>query len=102
VVSNITINPGRSGTRSAGTTQIGYTVSSESKVDVTILGLNGKVISQVSPSRAVTSGQNSVVWTGMDATGHAVAAGSYILQIRAVGAQGDVTRQVVPFTVSGR
>ena len=102
VVSNITINPGRSGSRSAGTTQIGYTVSAESKVDVTILGLNGKVISQVSPSRAVTSGQNSVVWTGMDATGHAVAAGSYILQIRAVGAQGDVTRQVVPFTVSGR
>ena len=102
VVSNITINPGRAGSRAAGTTEIGYAISADSKVDVSILGLNGKVISQVSPSRAVASGQNSVVWTGTDAVGHAVPAGSYILQIRAVGAQGEVTRQVVPFTVSGR
>lgn len=102
LVSNVTVNPGRAGGRAAGTTEIGYTVSADSKVDVSILGLNGRVVAQVSPSRAVSGGSNSVVWTGQDVSGHSVPAGSYILQIRAVGSTGELTRQIVPFTVSGR
>jgi hypothetical protein len=104
VVSNISVNPGRSGAggRAAGVSQIGYTVSADSQVDVSVLGSNGRTISLVSPSRAVTGGLNTVVWTGQDLNGHTVPAGTYILQIRAIDAGGNLTRQIVPFTVSGR
>ena len=101
-ISNITVNTGRPGGRAAGTTQIGYTVSADSKVDVSVMGSNGRVIALVSPSRAVTGGLNQVVWTGQDVNGHTVPGGTYILQIRAIDAGGDLTRQIVPFTVTGR
>jgi flagellar hook assembly protein FlgD len=102
MVTNITVNPGRTNGRAAGTTEIGYLVSTDSRVDISVLGLNGKVISIVSPSRAVTAGTNAVVWTGQDLNGHVVPGGSYVLQVRAIGADGELTRQIVPLTVTGR
>ncbi len=102
LVSNITVNPGKSGGRAAGVTEISYTISTDSRVDVSVLGLNGRVIAQVSPSRAVTSGSNTVVWTGQDVNGHQVPGGPYVLQIRSMGSDGELTRQIVPFTVTGR
>jgi flagellar hook assembly protein FlgD len=102
VVSNISVNPGRTGGRAAGTSEIQYTVSADSNVDVSVLGSNGRVIALVSPTRAVTSGLNSVVWTGQDVNGHTVPGGTYILQIRATDSGGNMTRQIVPLIVTGR
>ncbi len=102
VVSNITVDNGRAGGRAAGTSQIGFSVSADSQVDVSVLGSNGRMIALVSPGRAVTAGLNTVVWTGQDLNGHTVPGGTYILQIRAIDSGGNLTRQIVPFTVSGR
>jgi hypothetical protein len=98
-VSNITVNPGRTGGRAAGVSQIEYMVSADSNVDVSVLGSNGRMIAVVSPTRAVTNGLNSVVWTGQDLNGHTVPSGTYILQVRAIDSDGNSTRQIVPFTV---
>lgn len=103
LLTDVFINPSRSaGGRAASTYQIGYTVTQDARVDVSILDVEGRMLGQISPSRAVTSGQNSVVWNGLDSTGRTLPANTYILQIRAVTASGDVTRLVHPFLITGR
>jgi len=103
LLTDVFINPSRSaGGRAASAYQIGYTVTQDARVDVSILSFGGHILGQISPSRAVTSGQNSVVWNGLDSVGRPLSAGTYVLQIRAVTASGDVTRLVHPFLITGR
>lgn len=105
LITNVVVNPtspSRSSASHLTAYEIGYSVSQDSQVDVTILGLNGHVLAEVSPTRAVTSGNNTVTWTGLDRNGHTVPSGSYMIQIRAVGPEGEVTRQIVPLTITGR
>jgi hypothetical protein len=103
LLTDVFINPGRSaGGRAASAYEIGYTVSQDARVDISVLSLDGRMLGQISPSRAVTSGQNTVVWNGLDSTGRTLPANTYVLQIRAVTASGDLTRLVHPFLVTGR
>ncbi|MCS6777945.1 MAG: S8 family serine peptidase [Chloroherpetonaceae bacterium] len=103
VVSNIFVNPARSANgRSASVYEIGYTVSQDVRVEVAILSFGGRMLAQVAPTRSVPSGDNRVVWNGRDSAGRELPAGTYILQIKAITAEGEVTREVRPLVLTGR
>ncbi len=92
VLSNIVVNPPRNRSVSGQSPyDINYTVSHDAKVEITILGTNGRILSRPAPTRAVTAGDNHIAWNGRDSAGHALAAGIYVVQIRAVSADGAVT-----------
>lgn len=103
LLTNIFVNPSRVGAgRGVATYEIGYTVSQDVRVDVSILSTGGRLLAQVSPSRAVTTGDNHLVWNGRDSAGRALPAGAYVLQLRAVNTNGDVSHEVRPLLITGR
>lgn len=102
IVTNVFVNPGRSNGRGDTNYEIGYSISQESRVDVSILSFGGRTLAQVSPTRAVASGDNRVVWNGRDSQGKPLPAGTYVVQVRAVTPEGDVTRQVQSLLITGR
>ena len=103
VLTNINVNPPRTaGGRSVGAYQIGYTVSQDAQIEVTVVGYNGQVVALVGATRAVSSGDNSQVWSGKDNKGTAVPAGTYLLQVKAITSDGTVTREIRPLTITGR
>lgn len=104
LISNILINPARAGRANGSGTgyEIGYHISQDARVEVVLMSANGRLVGPIMPTRAVNSGDNSVVWNGADNAGHALPAGLYVLQLRAITAEGSVTREIRPFTVTGR
>lgn len=95
-ISNLTVRS--AGGRSAGTTRIAFTLSSDATYDVKVLGADGRPIGTVA-SRAATAGDVSLVWNGKDAAGRSVPAGTYLVQIRALGSDGEVVRAIQPFAL---
>lgn len=104
VLTNISVNPPRtsSGGRAVGGYEIGYTVSQDARVEVSILSVSGQKLAQIGATRAVSSGDNQQVWNGKDAKGTTVPAGTYMLQLKAITADGTVSREIRPLTISGR
>ena len=103
MLTNILVNPSRADGRSiAPTYEINYTTTQEVNVEASILAMNGKLVAQVSPTRAATVGENRLVWNGRDSKGQTLTAGTYLLQIRALTPEGELTRQTRPFIVTGR
>ncbi len=101
VLTNINVNPPRVvGGRAVGAYQIGYTVSQAAQVEVAVVGYNGQTVALVGSTRAVSSGDNSQVWNGKDTKGASVAAGTYLLQVKAITSDGTVTREIRPLTIS--
>lgn len=95
-ITNVTIRP--VGSRASGTVSIGFTLSGDATYDVKILNVTGKPISTVA-SRSAGAGDVSLVWTGKDGAGRNVPAGTYLVQIRAVSADGESVKVVQPFVV---
>ncbi len=81
---------------------IQFSISRAAQVNVEVLGLNGRSLATVAPSRAVTAGQNQMVWNGRDAAGRALPSGVYTLVINAVTESGQTTRLTYPVTLLGR
>jgi hypothetical protein len=50
-------------------------------------------------SRAAAAGDVSLVWNGKDSTNRALPAGTYIVQIRATGPDGESVKVIQPFTM---
>lgn len=101
VFNNIVVNPGRSGGRAQNTYNISYNLSTQANVSVSILTTGGHPVAQLA-TRAVTSGDNSLTWNGLDNQGRSIAAGSYVLQFQAVTNDGLTTRAIRPLILSGR
>jgi flagellar hook assembly protein FlgD len=103
VISNIVVNPSRSVPgRSTPIYDIGYTVSSDVSVQLSIMSYGGRQIAQIGATRAVASGDNHVTWNGSDDAGRALPAGNYVLQIQAKTQDGEVTRVIRPLIITGR
>ncbi len=98
---NIIVNPSRAGGRAQSIYNIGYSLSTPANVSVSIMTAGGHTVAQI-VTRAVTSGDNSLSWNGLDAAGHAVAAGSYILQFQAATTEGQTSRVSLPLILTGR
>jgi hypothetical protein len=88
--------------RGVSTYEIGYTISQDARVEVSILSANGRTLARVGATRDVTNGDNHVVWNGRDSGGRPIPAGVYSLQLRAITSDGEVTREIRPFINTGR
>ena len=103
VISNVVVNQTRSSDgRSANLFDIGYNVSSDVKVSVSVLSFGGRQVALVGTTRAVNSGDNHVTWNGRDNKGNIVPAGTYVLQMQATTTDGSVSRVVQSLILTGR
>jgi subtilisin family serine protease len=78
---------------------IGFTLTQEGQMTVTILKANGDTI-RLLTNRSAKAGSTSLLWDGKDSAGRSVPPGVYLVQVRAVGAKGDVARAVLPFLIN--
>ena len=95
-ITNISV--GQNGGRASGVYAIGFTMSGDASVNVSILNASGQQISQL-VSRAAQAGTLNMIWNGQDAAGRSVPMGMYLVQIRALTSDGDVVKAIQPFTV---
>ncbi len=103
VISNVVVNATRSSDgRSANLFDIGYNVSGDVKIAVSVLSFGGRQVAQVGATRAVNSGDNHITWNGRDNKGNAVPAGTYVLQMQATGVDGSISRVVQSLILTGR
>jgi hypothetical protein len=100
LINNIAITPRR--TRGEQTLyEISYSLTQDARIEVSILGFGGQIIARVGGgTRSVESGDNVVVWNGLDSAGRPLAAGTYVVQFQVVTQEGDVTREVRPFLLT--
>lgn len=103
VITNVVVNPSLSGAgRDATIYDIGYTVSSDVSVEISVMSYGGRQIAQIGTTRAATSGDNHVTWNGRDDAGRSLPAGPYVLQLKAKTQDGEVTRVIRPLVLTGR
>jgi subtilisin family serine protease len=95
-ISNVSVRTGA--TRATGTVQVGFTLSNAATCEVKVLGADGRNVCTVS-SRAAQAGDVNLVWSGRDSGGRSVPAGTYLMQIRAIGSDGEVVRVIQPFAL---
>jgi hypothetical protein len=72
-------------------TEIAFTAPAQGKVLVRIFDLRGKLVTTLWDD-VVEAGQRSVLWTGVDARGRAVASGVYLYQVDGFGQ--SITRKM--------
>jgi hypothetical protein len=94
-ISNVSV---RTIGRAAGASSIGFSLSSDATYEVRILNAAGGSVGTVA-TRAAGAGDVRLVWNGKDSGGRAVASGTYLLQIKATGTDGDSVKVVQPFAV---
>ncbi|MCC6442463.1 MAG: S8 family serine peptidase [Armatimonadetes bacterium] len=79
-------------------TVLSYSLSGDATVGVEVITLTGKVVRKLA-SGAQSAGMRSAVWDNRDARGRNVPGGSYLMQVTAVGPDGQVVRAVQPATI---
>jgi subtilisin family serine protease len=88
----------RSTGRATGATQFAFNLTGDANVELKVLSGSGTPIGTIA-TRSASAGEQSVMWTGRDDRGRAVPAGTYLLQIRATGPDGESVRVVQPFAL---
>lgn len=89
-----------SGGRSAnGRYTISFNLSASAQVEVNIL-CAGKPVRKLTSGASRSAGIQQITWDGRDASGIALPAGSYMVEVKAVGADGQVVRNTVPITLT--
>jgi flagellar hook assembly protein FlgD len=88
----------RGGSRASGGTNIGFSMSADATYEVRVLSSTGSAVSTIS-SRAAGAGDVTAFWNGKDAAGRNVAAGNYLVQIRATTTDGESVKVIYPFYV---
>ena len=101
ILSNVTtrlVNPsGRS--VSDGTVAIGYHITSDATVRVTIQAQGGRVIAEPEASRSRAAGDAEVTWKLRDNRGNQLPSGLYNIVIEATDTEGHQVRSVQPLNV---
>jgi hypothetical protein len=85
--------------RGSGTSVIGFSLTGDATYEVRVLTATGSTVTNVGSRAASGSGDVSLVWNGRDNAGKAVAAGTYLVQVRATTPDGDSIKAIQPFTV---
>jgi len=94
-IANVNIQPVG---RASGANRIGFTLSGDATYDVKIMSATGAQVGTVA-TRSASAGDVQVLWNGKDAAGRSVPAGTYIVQIRATGPDGESVKAIQPFAV---
>ena len=101
LVTNLLVNPVRPANgRSAPIYEINYSLNQDVKVEMSILSASGKTMATVGNTRAAAVGDNRAVWNGRDNAGRDLPAGLYVLQVRAITGDGEITRSVTSFLMT--
>ena len=96
LITNLFVNPAREGAgRAVSLYDIGYTVSQDVSLEASILTFNGREVATVSSNHTVFGGTNHLSWNGLDHANKPVHAGQYVVQLKAITPDGEVTRQVL-------
>lgn len=103
VLSGLSINELASARGTSGNTyDIAYNISRSAQVTVSVVGLNGGNLGDISSTRAASVGTNHVTWNAADGSGRILPAGVYTVVVRAVTSSGQVSRVTYPVTLTGR
>ena len=103
VLSGLTINELATARGTAGHTfDIAYNISRSAQVTVSVVGLNGGNLGEISNTRAASVGTNHVTWNAADGNGRLLPAGVYTIVVRAITSSGQVSRVTYPVTLTGR
>jgi flagellar hook assembly protein FlgD len=78
--------------------RIGFTLTGDATYEVKILSAVGASLGTIA-TRASSAGDVQVMWNGKDSAGRSVPAGTYIVQIRATGPDGESVKAIQPFSV---
>lgn len=100
LVTNLMVNPVRTAGRSAPVYEINYSLNQDVRVEMSILSASGKLMATVGNTRAATVGDNRAVWNGRDNSGRELPAGLYVLQVRAITGDNEMTRSVTSFLMT--
>lgn len=95
-LSQVRVNGGRS---AGGRYTLTFHLSASAQVEVNVL-LGGKVVRRLVSGVSRAAGIQQVTWDGRDANGIALPAGSYLLEVKAVSADGQTVRTTVPVTLT--
>jgi len=78
---------------------LGFSLSTDAHVLVTVLGPSGKVVRQARDMGPVKMGAQTVTWDGRDNAGISVPPGLYTVEIRATTEDGQIARVVTPIVL---
>jgi hypothetical protein len=79
---------------------IRYQLTGEATVRAEIRSARGETLRILQPSRAASTGTQSLTWNGRDSQERALPPGTYLLQIEAVDGEGRVARAVAPILLT--
>jgi len=79
---------------------IRYQLTGEATVRAEIRSARGETLRILQPSRAASTGIQSLTWNGRDSQERALPPGTYLLQIEAVDSEGRVARAVAPILLT--
>lgn len=88
-----------SGGRSQGSYTVSFHVNAGAQVEVTVLSA-GKPVRKLLQTVTRSAGLQQVSWDGRDASGVALPAGAYMVEVKAVGTDGQVARVTVPVVLT--
>jgi hypothetical protein len=94
-IGNVTVQPVG---RASGTSRIGFTLTGDATYEVKVMSATGAAIGTIA-TRSAAAGDVQVMWNGKDSAGRSVPAGTYIVQIRATGPDGEAVKAIQPFAV---
>jgi methionine-rich copper-binding protein CopC len=84
----------------ARTVEVNYTLAKAAAMTVRVLNLAGREVAVVQRAQDTPAGQNTAVWNLLSANGTAVPAGTYLIELQAVAADGQQARAVRAVSVS--
>lgn len=85
--------------KGVGPLTIGCTLSADATMAVNVRA-GGKVVRQIGASALRSAGTQQIVWDGKNQAGVSLPSGSYLIEIRADGADGQVARVLVPVVLT--
>ncbi|MDW8290617.1 MAG: DUF2271 domain-containing protein [Armatimonadota bacterium] len=95
-LSQVRVSGGRS---AGGRYTVSFHLSASAQVEVNVLA-GGRVLRRLVSGASRSAGIQQVSWDGRDASGVALPAGSYLLEVKATSADGQMVRTVVPVTLT--
>ena len=87
------------GGRASGGAAITFSVPSGASYVVEVLSAAGARVATVAIGTATAAGAVRLTWDGRDSTRQIAPPGAYLMQIRALGLDGEVVRSIQPFAV---
>ncbi|MCD6360937.1 MAG: DUF3466 family protein [Armatimonadetes bacterium] len=82
-----------------GRAEIVFTLSTDARVDVTIMNIAGRTIRRLAVDRAATAGCNRLYWNGLNDNGAKVPAGRYLVKITSKTQDGYSSQRIAPLSL---